>query len=329
MKLLVAGGAGYIGSHLVLLALEQGHEVTVLDHFGTGHREAIPDGVGLIEVDLLDESGLQAALKGRIFDAVLHFAAWSLVGESVDRPDKYLHNNVVGSLNLMRVMHELGVGRFVFSSTAAVYGEPEVVPISEHSTLAPINPYGQSKVMVEQMLKAFADRGWIDSVSLRYFNAAGADPLGRTGEAHDPETHLIPNVLRSAAGDGPRLKVFGDDYPTRDGTCVRDYIHVSDLAEAHLLALDWLVDHPGSHAFNLGTGDGLTVMEILETAGQVVGRPVEFDVAPRRDGDPPVLVASSERARQELGWVPTKSDAGTIIETAGRWHGQSVPGGTD
>jgi len=328
MKLLIAGGAGYIGSHMVLLALEAGHEVTVLDHFGTGHRRAVPDAAELIEVDLVDDSALRAALAGREFDAVLHFAAWSLVGESVNRPDKYFHNNVVGSLNLMRTMHELGVDRFVFSSTAAVYGEPEVVPIPEDSPLAPINPYGRSKVMVEEMLRAFAERGWIDSVSLRYFNAAGADPLGRTGEAHDPETHLIPNVLRSAAGKGPRLKVFGADYPTRDGTCVRDYIHVTDLVEAHLLALEWLADHPGAHAFNLGTGNGLTVMEILEAAARVVGRPVEFDVVPRRDGDPPVLVASSERARRELGWKPIMSDAATIIETAFHWHsrGRRLPG---
>ncbi|MCO4746188.1 MAG: UDP-glucose 4-epimerase GalE [Proteobacteria bacterium] len=324
MRLLVTGGAGYVGSHLVWEAVDAGHDVVVLDDLSTGHAEVLPD-IELVVANLLDRDRIHAGVKRLKPDAVLHFAAKSLVGESMRRPDLYFRNNVVGSMNLLDAMREADVGRFVFSSTAAVYGEAETCPIEETSTLAPINPYGTSKKMVEELLAAYADAGWVNSVALRYFNAAGADAKGRTGEDHDPETHLIPIALMAAAGSGRRLKLFGTDYPTRDGTCVRDYVHVSDLADAHLRAVNWLEDGAGAQRINLGSSEGYTVREVLTTAGDVVGTPLQFDEVERRAGDPAVLVASHARAKAVLGWSPER-DLRTILETAWRWHSRASSG---
>lgn len=318
MKLLVVGGAGYVGSHFVWEAVDAGHEVCVLDDLSTGHAEVLPE-LELVVADLLDRERIFAELARIRPDAVLHFAAKSLVGESVQRPDLYFRNNVGGTQNLLDAMVAAQVGRLVFSSTAAVYGEPEASPIEEDVPLRPINPYGRSKLMVEQLLQAYAARGWVQSASLRYFNAAGADAKGRTGEDHDPETHLIPNALLAAAGKRSRLKLFGTDYPTRDGTCVRDYVHVTDLADAHLRALDWLEEGEGALALNLGSGEGFTVREVLAMAAEVVGRPLDVEETDRRPGDPPVLVASHAKALAVLGWSPTR-DLREILASAWRWH---------
>ena len=318
--ILVCGGAGYIGSHATRCLAEAGHRVTVLDNLSTGHREAVRWG-DLLEVDIRDAEALRRVFASQRFDAVMHFCARSLVGESVAEPYAYYDNNIVGTLRLLEAMREAGVDRLVFSSTAAVFGQPKSELIDEDHRRAPINPYGSSKLMVERMLADAAKAYGVNSVSLRYFNAAGAHPDGEIGEAHEPETHLIPNVLRAALGTGPALKVFGDDYPTPDGTCVRDYVHVDDLAQAHLLALSYMDDHTGAHAFNLGNGNGFSVREVIDAAAAVSGRKIPFEVAPRRPGDPAVLVASSERARRELGWRPRYTELAPIIESAWRWHG--------
>lgn len=319
MNVLVCGGAGYIGSHMVRRLAAAGHRVTVFDNLSTGHREAVA-AAELVVGDLLDPSAL-AQLFGRCrFDAVVHFAARSLVGESVAQPYLYYENNVVGSLNLLRAMRETGVERIVFSSTAAVFGHPEREPIDEDHPTRPINPYGASKLMVERLLADAAQAYGLRSVSLRYFNAAGAATEGGIGEAHEPETHLIPNVLRSALGQGPALKVFGTDYPTRDGTCVRDYVHVDDLCEAHLAALTFMGETAGAHVFNLGNGQGFSVLEVLDAAARVVGARIDYETAPRRPGDPAVLVASSRKAREQLGWSPRHTDIEAIIASAWNWH---------
>ncbi|MDW2980352.1 UDP-glucose 4-epimerase GalE [Rhodanobacter sp. KK11] len=297
----------------------RGVAVTVLDNLSTGHREAVQWGE-LVQADLLDPASLERAFAGRRFDAVMHFCARSLVGESMTRPYDYYANNVGGTLNLLQAMQRHGVERLVFSSTAAVFGQPLGERIDEDHPKAPINPYGASKLMVERMLAdAHAAHG-LRSVALRYFNAAGASPDGDIGEAHTPETHLVPNVLRAALGSGPALKVFGDDYPTADGTCVRDYVHVDDLAQAHLLALAYMDSHDGAHAFNLGNGRGFSVREVIGAAEQVSGRVVAHEIASRRAGDPAVLVASSDRARAGLGWQPKYTELASIIESAWRWH---------
>lgn len=319
MKILVCGGAGYIGSHMVRYLLGQGMEVVVLDNLSTGHREAIPE--GLLEIaDLLVPSSLEAVFARHRFDGVIHFSARSLVGESVAQPYLYYENNVLGTLNLLRAMQKAEVTRLVFSSTAAVFGNPDAALIDETHPTHPINPYGASKLMVERMLADAAFAYGLRSVALRYFNAAGADPQGGIGESHEPETHLIPNVLRTAQGQGSGLKVFGSDYPTRDGTCVRDYIHVNDLASAHLLALHHMESQDGAHTFNLGNGHGFTVLEVIEAARRITGCAIEFKQVERRPGDPAVLVASSEKARRVLGWRPQFIDIGEIIETAWQWH---------
>lgn len=318
MHILVCGGAGYVGAHTASVLAEQGHRITVLDNLSTGHREAVRWG-RLIEADLLDRAALDAAFAEPI-DAVMHFCARSLVGESVAEPYAYYRNNVAGTLNLLEAMREHGVGRLVFSSTAAVYGVPQTELIDEEHPTRPINPYGASKLMVEEILRHAASAYGLRSVALRYFNAAGAAPERGIGEAHDPETHLIPNVLKAARGDGMPLRVFGDDYPTRDGTCVRDYVHVLDLADAHLRALDWMDREPGAHRFNLGNGNGFSVLEVIEAARRVTGREIPYEIAPRRAGDPPVLVASSAQAREKLGWTPRYDRIEPIIETAWAWH---------
>ena len=319
MKVLVCGGAGYIGSHMAKWLAAHDVAVSVLDNLSTGHREAVQWGE-LFEADLLDPAALERIFAGGRFDAVMHFCARSLVGESMQRPYDYYANNVSGTLNLLQAMQRHGVERLVFSSTAAVFGQPIRERIDEDHPKAPINPYGASKLMVERMLAdAYAAYG-LRSVALRYFNAAGASPDGDIGESHMPETHLIPNVLRAALGTGPALKVFGDDYATPDGTCVRDYVHVDDLAQAHLLALAYMDQREGAHAFNLGNGHGFSVREVITTAQQVTGQPIGFERVSRRAGDPAVLVASSARARDELGWQPRYTTLAPIIESAWRWH---------
>lgn len=319
MHVLVCGGAGYIGSHVAKQLAKHGIEVTVLDNLSTGHREAVQWGP-LIEADLMYPNVLEPVFARARFDVVMHFCARSLVGESVAQPYDYYSNNVAGTLNLLRAMRRHGVNRIVFSSTAAIFGNPVSDTIDEEHLRSPVNPYGASKLMAERILADAAHAYGLDSTSLRYFNAAGASPDGEIGESHQPETHLIPNVLRAAQGTGPTLRIFGDDYPTRDGTCIRDYVHVDDLAQAHVLAIDFMRGRPGSHAFNLGNGSGFSVDEVVRAAERVTGASIPREVAPRRLGDPPILVASSTRAQAELGWKPRYTSLEPIIESAWRWH---------
>lgn len=318
-RVLVCGGAGYVGSHVVKLLVERGFEVTVFDNLSTGHREAVA-GVELVEGDIRDRPGLAALFERRSFDAVMHFCASSIVADSMAAPYVYYDNNVHGALCLLQEAQRAGIERFVFSSTAAVYGLPEQDPIDENHPTRPINPYGASKLMIEWMLKDAANAYGLRSAALRYFNAAGADPQGGLGEAHRPETHLIPNILVSALERGSQLQVFGTDYGTVDGSCVRDYVHVCDLAQAHIGALDYLADHAGAHQFNLGSSKGYSVLQVIETARRVTGHPLPVVLRPRRPGDPPVLVADSRRAVAELGWRPRLSDLETILQSAWRWH---------
>ena len=319
--ILVCGGAGYIGSHMARWLALRGCTVTVLDNLSTGHREAVQWGE-LIEVDVLDAASLERVFATRRYDAVMHFCARSLVGESVAKPYAYYENNVVGTLNLLEAMRRHDVTRLVFSSTAAVFGQPLADTIDEDHPKQPINPYGASKLMVERILADAAAAYGLRSVALRYFNAPGASPDGAIGESHHPETHLVPNVLRAALGTGAPLKVFGDDYPTRDGTCIRDYVHVDDLAQAHQCALDFIDGQPGAHAFNLGNGQGFSVREVIAAASRVSGREIAYAVEARRAGDPSVLVASSAKARDILGWTPVHTALEPIIESALRWHQQ-------
>lgn len=325
-NVLVCGGAGYIGSHMVRALVARGCTPVVFDNLSTGHAQAVDaaaEDCDLVRGDLLDRQALRRVFAEYSFDAVMHFSARSLVGESVRDPAPYYANNVCGTLNLLDAMREAGVMRLVFSSTAAVYGEPVTERISETHPLAPVNPYGASKLMVERMLADMGAAYGLRSVSLRYFNAAGADRAGGIGESHKPETHLIPNILRAVLGTGPALSVFGDDYDTPDGTCVRDYIHVNDLCDAHLAALDLLL-RPASGAAarvcNLGNGQGFTVRQVMDAAARVTGRDVPHAVAPRRPGDPARLVADSARAAAELGWTPRVTGIEEIIETAWAWH---------
>lgn len=317
-NILVCGGAGYIGAHMAKLLAETGHRVTVLDNLSTGHSDAVRWG-DLLKVDLLDTDGLLRALDGGTYDAIMHFCALSLVGDSVRNPLEYYRNNVGGTLNLLHAMKLTGIGKLVFSSTAAVYGMPDVSPIDEHQPVRPINPYGASKSMVERILEDAASAYGLRSVSLRYFNAAGADPSGEIGESHHPETHLIPNLMKAALS-GSKIRIFGTDYPTRDGTCIRDYVHVRDLAQAHLLAVDYMQNHDGAHRFNLGTDTGCSVLEVMEAARRITGRNIECIEEGRRAGDPSSLVAASGAARKHLGWHPEFENIEAIVETAWRWH---------
>ena len=311
---MVTGGAGYIGSHTVNLLLKQGCDVTVIDNLSRGYRHNV-DVHRLRTVDLSDTEGLCRVFAERPCDAVIHFAAYISVGESVRVPELYFANNVGGSLSLLTAMLRSGVRRLVFSSTAAVYGMPASVPIKEESPHAPVNPYGESKVMVERLLHWFDQIHGLRSVCLRYFNASGADPEGSRGEEHDPETHLIPLLFRAILTGEP-ITIFGEDYPTPDGTCIRDYIHVNDLAQAHILALEWLMGGGASDAFNVGTGSGYSVRDVLAVVGEVTGKKAPFVIGPRREGDPPELVADSTRLQRMLKWTPRYSDLRNIVATA-------------
>jgi UDP-glucose 4-epimerase len=313
-KILVTGGAGYIGSHTTYFLQKSGHSVVVVDNLSYGHERVVPSGL-LRVIDLRDTEKLVALMRQEHFDAVIHFAAFISVGESTQAPEKYFTNNTAGSLSLFEAMLQSGLRRVVFSSTAAAYGIPERDPITEDLPFAPINPYGESKVMTEKILE------WLDryrefrSIRLRYFNACGAEPEAGLGEMHDPETHLIPLILQ-AVRTGKPVTLFGDDYPTPDGTCIRDYIHVSDLAEAHVLAVEHLLNGGASNVFNVGTGHGHSVKEVLESVERVTGKKVPHTVGPRREGDPPRLVANSQKLQTTLGWKPTRTDLDRIVDDA-------------
>jgi len=313
-NILVTGGAGYIGSHTVHLLLQQGYDVTVVDNLSRGHRHNVePD--RLREIDLTDSGALDRVFAERRYEAVIHFAAYIAVGESVRVPEVYFANNVGGSLSLLTAMVRSGVKRLVFSSTAAVYGMPARVPIQEDFPFTPVNPYGESKVMVERLLHWFNQIHALRSISLRYFNASGADAESGLGEEHEPETHLIPLVLRAVLTGRPAT-IFGEDYPTPDGTCVRDYIHVNDLAQAHILALESLLAGSASDAFNVGTGSGYSVREVLSAVETVTGRKVPYVIGPRREGDPAELVADSTKLRRTLNWTPRYSGLREIVASA-------------
>jgi UDP-glucose 4-epimerase len=315
MRVLVTGGAGYIGSHMVKLLVESGAQVTVVDDLSTGHADAVR-GRDFVRGDVADATFTKNLLEQKQIEAVVHFAACSLVGESVADPLKYYRRNVGGTAGLVEAMRQAKVTRLVFSSTAAVYGDPMRTPIDEAHPTQPVNPYGSSKLAIERMLAECSTAYGIGAVVLRYFNAAGADPSGELGERHDPETHLIPLVLQAASGRRPSISVFGNDWPTRDGTCVRDYIHVSDLCVAHQLALDWLAAGGRYECFNLGNGEGATVLEVIEAARRVTGRTIKMVQAQRRAGDPPSLVADASKARRVLGWQPARADIEGIVRDA-------------
>jgi UDP-glucose 4-epimerase len=318
LTILVTGGAGYIGSHVVKELLRQGHQPIVYDNLQTGHRKAVKEAL-FIEGDLADQERLRNTFRSYPIDAIMHFAADCLVGESVKDPVKYFNNNVKNGLQLLEITEEYNINKVVFSSSAAVYGEPEKVPIPEEHSCVPTNPYGETKLIFEKVLQSFQSLGKLNFISLRYFNAAGADPDGELGEDHSLETHLIPLVLKAAL-NGNSVPIYGTDYQTPDGTCIRDYIHVIDLAQAHILALNKLQHERVSEIYNLGNGNGYSVKEVIETAKQITGRQITSTVSPRRKGDPARLVASSEKIRKDLKWAPQYPALEAIIETAWTWH---------
>ena len=328
MKLLVLGGAGYIGSHTATELLDNGHEVVIADNLVTGYREAIPEKATFYQGDLRDKDFLVDLLTKEKVDAVIHFAAFSLVGESVTNPLKYYENNLYGTKVLLDAMIETGVDKIVFSSTAATYGEPENIPILESDRTCPTNPYGETKLALEKMISWAAKAHGLHFVSLRYFNACGAHKSGKIGEAHNPESHLIPLVLQVPNGKREFVSVYGNDYDTPDGTCIRDYIHVTDLAKAHILAVEYLINGGESDIFNLGNGVGYSVKEVIETARKVTGHPIPAKEEARRAGDPARLVASGEKARKILGWEPEIKDLADIISSAWKWH-KAHPNGYD
>jgi UDP-glucose 4-epimerase len=319
MKILIVGGAGYIGSHMVKSLLAAGHEIVVADNFSTGYRDALVGGQ-LAELDIANAAALDTLFNTQRIDVVFHFASYIQVGESVNEPGKYYANNLAATLTLLQAMERAGVRRFIFSSTAAVYGDPNYVPIDEAHPKAPINPYGRSKWMVEQILEDFDRAYGLKSVCLRYFNAAGADPDQQLGERHEPETHLIPLILQAASGRRSAITVFGRDYDTPDGTCIRDYVHVADLVAAHALALDYLQAGGASKAFNLGNGQGFSVQQVIDTARQVTGKTINVVDAPRRAGDPPRLVADAGLAHKVLGWQPQFASLDRIVGDAWAWE---------
>ncbi|MEA4815246.1 MAG: UDP-glucose 4-epimerase GalE [Lachnospiraceae bacterium] len=329
MSILVCGGAGYIGSHTVLTLKRSGYDVVVCDSLVTGHEKALPKEVKLYKGDIKDSCLMDKIFTENSIDAVVDFAAFSIVGESVLNPHKYFENNVYGTLCLLNSMVKHNVLKMVFSSTAATYGEPENIPISENDKTIPENPYGESKLMVEKILKWFDAAYGFKYIALRYFNAAGADVSGEIGEDHSPETHLIPIVLMAALGIREEISVFGTDYPTKDGSCVRDYIHVLDLAKAHVLALESLIKSGGSNVYNLGNGKGFSVLEVIETARKVTGKKIISKEAKRRTGDPSVLIASSEKITKELGFKAEYASLEKIIETAWLWHSSHPQGYND
>ena len=324
-RVVVTGGAGYIGSHAVRALVDAGHAVAVVDDLSEGHAESVPNSVALVRAAIHDHAAVHRALVEHRADAVMHFAAWLKVGESVSKPIEYYQNNVTGTLAVLQAMRDAGVKRFIFSSTCAVYGEPATVPIVETLDKRPINAYGETKLAIERALPHLSRAFGLSWVALRYFNAAGAHPDGSIGEDHADEIHLIPLAIRAATG-GPPLKVFGEDYPTPDGTCLRDYIHVMDLADAHIRALEALERGAASDAFNVGTGTPHSVKTVIDAVSRVVGRPVAWQPAPRRPGDPAVLYAAADRARNELGWRPKYLDLEDIIRHAWQWHSRH-PGG--
>jgi UDP-glucose 4-epimerase len=317
--ILVVGGAGYIGSHMVKMLLEHNYKVVTLDNLSGGYRDAVVGGE-FEYVDLANKTELERVFKKYQFDAAMHFASYIQVGESVIKPAMYYENNVVNTLNLLDVMVENNVKTFIFSSTAALFGEPEYTPIDEKHPTNPINPYGRSKLMIEQILADYDKAYNLKSICLRYFNAAGADPKGLLGERHEPETHLIPLILQAASGRRKNISVFGRDYDTPDGTCIRDYIHIVDLCSAHLLALEKLIKERGSHAYNLGNGDGVSVQEVIDVARKVTGKDIPVVDEIRREGDPAVLLADAALAKTELGWLPQYSELSTIIKHAWQWE---------
>ncbi|ACT51063.1 UDP-glucose 4-epimerase GalE [Methylovorus glucosotrophus] len=323
MKVLVVGGAGYIGSHMVKMLLGEGHDVITFDNLSSGYRDAVVGGT-FVQADLADKAALEEVFVKHAPDAVMHFASYIQVGESVRHPDKYYLNNFTNTMNLLDAMVKHGVNYFIFSSTAAVFGEPEYVPIDEAHAKNPLNPYGRSKLMVEQALGDYERAYGIKSVCLRYFNAAGADPEGQLGERHEPETHLIPLVLQAISGRRDNITVFGRDYDTPDGTCIRDYIHIVDLCSAHSLALRKLMETNISRRYNLGNGAGFSVQEVIAAAQKVTGKPIKVAEGERREGDPARLVADASLARSELGWKPVYADLETIIQHAWQWESKTV-----
>jgi UDP-glucose-4-epimerase GalE len=323
MKVLVTGGAGYVGSHTALRLAEEGFEPIIFDNLSSGRRR-LCTGLPLVVGDLLEPARLSRLFKKHRPAAVLHFASLIQVGESYANPHKYYRHNLITTLNLLEAMVEAGVRKLIFSSSAAVYGVPREIPIAESHPLKPANPYGWTKYMIETMLRDYDRAYGLKSISLRYFNAAGADPEGRTGECHEPETHLVPNIILSLLEKKPGLTVFGGDFPTEDGTAVRDYIHVSDLAEAHVLGLKHLISGGQTDAINLGTNKGYSVLEVIRKTEEITGRKVPFEIGPRRMGDVPVLLASKEKASSLLGWKPELSALETIIQTAWEWHSRSA-----
>ncbi len=329
MAILVLGGAGYIGSHTVYELIDAGREVVVADNLQTGFRAAVHPKAKFYELDIRDQKALDALFEAEQIDGVIHFAASSQVGESMSDPLKYYDNNLHGTMVLLKSMVAHGIDKIVFSSTAATYGEPERVPILEDDPTHPTNCYGQTKLDMEHMMSWVSRAHGLKYVALRYFNACGAHASGQIGEAHNPETHLIPLILQVPLGQREQISVFGEDYPTKDGTCVRDYIHVTDLAQAHILALDYLMNGGKNDVFNLGNGVGFTVKEVIDVAREVTGHLIPAQMAPRRAGDPAQLIASSEKAVKVLGWKPEYNDLSTIVASAWAWHKNHPHGYTE
>lgn len=320
MKVLVTGGAGYIGSHAVMGLIDKGYQVVVIDNLETGYKEAIHSEAAFYEGDIKDSAFLEEVFKKEKIEGVLHFAANSLVGESMEKPLKYYNNNVYGTQKLVEALNQFKIKHIVFSSTAATYGEPLQVPITEEHPTNPISPYGETKRAMEKLIHWASEASDLKYISLRYFNVAGAHSSGEIGESHDPETHLIPIILQVPLNQRAHLSIFGDDYETKDGTCIRDYIHIEDLVEAHILALEKLINGGESSLYNLGTGTGYSILEMVEAAKRVTGKDIPVQIAPRRVGDPAVLVASSQKAQEELAWTPQYTNVEDIIRSAWKFY---------